>query len=289
MYARRGRSLVALFDPIGPAQARAELIWQFRDLCDLHHARPVFYQVRAENLPLYMDIGLTALKLGEEARVDLRRFDLESKGKEMKDLRYTWNRGQRDGLSLEFHDAGQAPMEELRAISDAWLGGKNVREKGFSLGRFTPEYLHYFRIVVVRFQGRAVAFANLLETSGKELASIDLMRVVPDAPKLTMEFLMLGLILHYKESGHTRFSLGMVPLAGLQPRRGAPLTQRLGALVFRRGEQFYNFQGLRRFKDKFQPDWEPRYLAVPAGLDPLVALADTAALIAGGLSGLVKR
>lgn len=289
MYARRGRSLVALYDPIGPTQARAELIWQFRDLCDLHHARPVFYQVRAENLPFYMDIGLTALKLGEEARVDLRRFDLEAKGKDMKDLRYTWNRGQRDGLAIEFHDAGQAPLDELRAISDAWLGGKATREKGFSLGRFTPEYLRYFRVAVVRHQGRAVAFVNLLETASRELASLDLMRVVPDAPKMTMEFLMLGLILHYKEHGYARFSLGMVPLSGLQPRRGAPLAQRLGALVFHRGEQFYNFQGLRRFKDKFQPDWEPRYLAVPAGLDPLVALADTAALIAGGLSGLVKR
>jgi phosphatidylglycerol lysyltransferase len=63
MYARRGRSLVALYDPIGPAQQRAEMIWQFRDLCDIHHARPVFYQVRAENLPYYMDIGLTAIKL----------------------------------------------------------------------------------------------------------------------------------------------------------------------------------------------------------------------------------
>lgn len=83
--------MIALYDPIGPAMQRAELIWQFRDLCDLHHARPVFYQVRAENLPFYMDIGLTALKLGEEARVDLLRFDLENKGKEMKDLRYTWN------------------------------------------------------------------------------------------------------------------------------------------------------------------------------------------------------
>ncbi|MBO3276456.1 bifunctional lysylphosphatidylglycerol flippase/synthetase MprF [Pseudomonas schmalbachii] len=289
MYARRGRSLVALFDPIGPAQARAELIWQFRDLCDQHHARPVFYQVRAENLPFYMDIGLTALKLGEEARVDLRRFDLESKGKDMKDLRYTWNRSQRDGLAIEFHEPGQAPLEELKAISDAWLGGKNVREKGFSLGRFTPEYLRHFRIAIVRHQGRAVAFVNLLETQGSELASLDLMRAHPEAPKMTMEFLMLGLILHYKAQGHARFSLGMVPLAGLQPRRGAPLTQRLGALVFHRGEQFYNFQGLRRFKDKFQPDWEPRYMAVPAGLDPLVALADTAALIAGGLTGLVKR
>ncbi len=289
MYARRGRSLVALYDPIGPTQQRAEMIWQFRDLCDVHHARPVFYQVRAENLPYYMDIGLTAIKLGEEARVDLKRFDLEAKGKEMKDLRYTWNRGTRDGLSLEIHEPGQAPMDELKVISDAWLTGKNVREKGFSLGRFSNDYLKYFRIAIIRFEGRPVAFANLLETYSHDLASLDLMRAHPDAPKLTMEFMMVGLIQHYKNHGYARFSLGMVPLSGLQPRRGAPLTQRLGSMVFRRGEQLYNFQGLRRFKDKFQPDWEPRYMAVPAGLDPLVALADTAALIAGGLTGLVKR
>ncbi|CAI8789425.1 phosphatidylglycerol lysyltransferase [Pseudomonas sp. IT-196MI5] len=289
MYARRGRSLVALYDPIGPGQQRAEMIWQFRDLCDIHHARPVFYQVRAENLPYYMDIGLTAIKLGEEARVDLKRFDLEAKGKEMKDLRYTWNRGTRDGLSLEIFEPGQAPMDELKVISDAWLTGKNVREKGFSLGRFSNDYLKHFRIAVIRFEGRPVAFANLLETYGHDLASLDLMRAHPDAPKLTMEFMMVGLIQHYKNHGYARFSLGMVPLSGLQPRRGAPLTQRLGSMVFRRGEQLYNFQGLRRFKDKFQPDWEPRYMAVPAGLDPLVALADTAALIAGGLTGLVKR
>jgi phosphatidylglycerol lysyltransferase len=287
MYSHRGRSLVALYDPIGPTQQRAELIWQFRDLCDVHHARPVFYQVRAENLPFYMDIGLTAIKLGEEARVDLLRFDIDAKGKEMKDLRYTWNRGGRDGLSLEIHEPGQAPLEELKIISDAWLTGKNVREKGFSLGRFSPEYLQYFRVAIIRFEGKPVAFANLLETSRKDLASLDLMRAHPEAPKLTMEFMMVGLILHYKQNGYGRFSLGMVPLSGLQPRRGAPLTQRLGSMVFRRGEQLYNFQGLRRFKDKFQPDWEPRYMA--AGLDPLVALADTAALIAGGLTGLVKR
>ncbi len=156
-------------------------------------------------------------------------------------------------------------------------------KKGFSLGRFSDDYLKRFRIAIIRFEGRPVAFANLLETYSHDLASLDLMRAHPDAPKLTMEFMMVGLIQHYKSHGYARFSLGMVPLSGLQPRRGAPLTQRLGSMVFRRGEQLYNFQGLRRFKDKFQPDWEPRYMAVPAGLDPLVALADTAALIAGGL------
>ena len=289
MYARRGRSLVALYDPIGPPQQRAELIWHFRDLCDTVHARPVFYQVRAENLPFYMDIRLTAIKLGEEARVDLHRFDLEAKGKEMKDLRYTWNRGTRDGLSLEIHEPGEAPMDELKVISDAWLTGKNVREKGFSLGRFSEDYIKHFRVAIIRFEGKPVAFANLLETHSHELSSLDLMRAHPDAPKLTMEFMMVGLIQHYKKHGYARFSLGMVPLSGLQPRRGAPLTQRLGSMLFQRGEHLYNFQGLRRFKDKFQPDWEPRYMAVPAGLDPLVALADTAALIAGGLTGLVKR
>lgn len=289
MFARQGRSLIALFDPIGAASCRAELIWQFRDLCDLYHVRPVFYQVRAENLPYYMDIGLSAIKLGEEARVDLPRFDLEGKGKAMKDLRYTLNRGQRDGLALEIFAAGQAPMAALQAISEAWMQGKQVREKGFSLGRFDPDYLKHFRIAVVSLAGRPLAFANLLETDSQELASLDLMRVHPEAPKLTMEFLMLNLLLHFKASGHQRFSLGMVPLAGLQLRRGAPLTQRLGSLVFRRGEQFYNFQGLRRFKDKFQPEWEPRYMAVPPGIDPLVSLADTAALIAGGFTGLIKR
>lgn len=287
MYARQRRSLVALFDPVGPPAVRAELVWQFLDLCDRHHARPVFYQVRAENLPAYMDAGLTAVKLGEEANVDLQAFDLDSKGK--KDLRYAWNRSLRDGLRLEIHPAGAVPLEALREISTAWMQGKPAREKGFSLGRFDPRYLQHFRIALVLYQDRPVAFANILETAVTDTVSLDLMRMHPGAPKLTMEFLMLGLILHFKASGHARFSLGMVPLAGLQPRRGAPLVQRLGALLFERGERFYNFQGLRRFKDKFHPDWEPRYMAVPAGLDPLLALADTATLIAGGLTGLIRR
>lgn len=287
MYGRRGRSMVALFDPIGEPLDRAGLIWTFRDLCDEHGSRPVFYQVRAENLPYYMDIGLTAVKLGEEALVDLDGFDLDAKQK--KDLRYTWNRAQRDGLALEVFEAGEAPLDQLASISTAWLETRRVREKGFSLGCFDPEYLRHFRIAVIRHDGRIVAFANLLETERGETASIDLMRSLPEAPKLTMEFLMIGLILRCKAQGMRYFSLGMVPLAGLQPRRGAPMTQRLGAMIFRRGEQFYNFQGLKRFKDKFDPRWEPRYMAVPAGLDPLVALTDTAALIAGGFTGLVKR
>ena len=256
MYARRGRSMIALYDPIGPAMQRAELIWQFRDLCDLHHARPVFYQVRAENLPFYMDIGLTALKLGEEARVDLLRFDLENKGKEMKDLRYTWNRGQRDGLALEFHEPGQAPLDELKAISDAWLGGKQVRE------RLLPGPLHpdVPELLPHRHRPPPGQAGGLRQPAGDRQPRTGEPR--PDA----------------RAPGRAEADHGVPharphpPLQGpgpraLQPRhgaagraparRGAPLTQRLGALVFRRGEQFYNFQGLRRFRTSSSPTGNP--------------------------------
>ncbi|KFA59777.1 putative membrane protein [Gilliamella apicola] len=287
MYARRGRSMIALYDPIGNNTDRADLIWAYRDLCDQHHLRPVFYQVKACNLPFYMDIGLRTIKLGEEALVDLERFDLSSKG--YKDLRYTWNRGQRDGLSLIFYPPGTAPLDELKIVSDEWLKSKNGKEKQFSLGAFSKEYLDNFTIAVIKHEGRIIAFVNLLETNQHEKSSIDIMRVVQQIPKLTMEFLMVGLILHYQEKGYKYFSLGMVPLSGMHRRRGAPLIQRLGALVFRRGGRFYNFQGLRRFKDKFATHWEPRYMAVPAGLDPFVALIDTTMLISGGITGLKKN
>jgi phosphatidylglycerol lysyltransferase len=287
MYAKRGRSMVALYDPIGNSTDRASLIWTFRDLCDQHNLRPVFYQVKAANLPFYMDIGLRTIKLGEEALVNLKQFDLSSK--DYKDLRYTWNRGQRDGLSLVFYSPGTAPLDELKAVSDAWLKSKHAKEKQFSLGSFSEQYLNNFTIAAIKYEGRIIAFVNLLETNQNYSASIDLMRVVQDIPKLTMEFLMVGLILHYQQKDFKFFSLGMVPLAGMQRRRGAPMIQRLGALVFKRGGRFYNFQGLRRFKEKFATHWEPRYMAAPAGLDPLVAIIDTTMLISGGITGLKKN
>ena len=81
----------------------------------------------------------------------------------------------------------------------------------------------------------------------------------------------------------------MAPLAGLTSRRQAPLWNRFGALVFGRGERFYNFQGLQRYKDKFDPEWEPRYMAVPGGIALPMILANVASLISGGLTGVVRR
>ena len=69
----------------------------------------------------------------------------------------------------------------------------------------------------------------------------------------------------------------------------APRWHRFGRWLFDSGESFYNFRGLRSFKDKFHPVWEPRYLAAPQGVATLLSLADVTALIAGGLRGVIAK
>jgi phosphatidylglycerol lysyltransferase len=104
-----------------------------------------------------------------------------------------------------------------------------------------------------------------------------------------MEFLFIHLLLWGKEQGYHRFNLGMAPLSGLQNRALAPLWSKAGSLLYRHGEHFYNFRGLRKYKEKFDPKWEPRYLASPGGLVLPRVVTNTAALISGGLKGVVSR
>jgi phosphatidylglycerol lysyltransferase len=289
MYAVKGQSWVALGDPVGPAEQRVELAWRFREMCDRYETQPVFYQVGRDNLPIYLDLGLTLLKLGEEARVSLSDFSLE--GPSRRGLRQTQHRLARDGCSLEIVPVEHVPshLAEFRGISDAWLAEKNAREKGFSLGRFDETYLKHFPAAVVRRNGRIVAFANLLEGAGKEELSIDLMRHLPEASDGVMEYLFIELMLWGKAHGYRWFNLGMAPLSGLSDEALAPIWSRVGVFLFRHGEHFYNFQGLRKFKGKFHPHWRPRYLASPGGLALPRILTDVATLISGGVKGLIGK
>jgi phosphatidylglycerol lysyltransferase len=102
-----------------------------------------------------------------------------------------------------------------------------------------------------------------------------------------MEALFVHLMLWGQQQGFEWFSLGMAPLSGFEQSPVAPLWNRLGAFLYRHGGALYNFQGLRAFKDKFDPAWQPRYLAWPGGLRLPRILADISALIAGGYGKVV--
>lgn len=289
MYGIQSRSWVAMGEPVGLEGERLELLWRFRELCDGYGGRPVFYEIGPELMPDLVELGLTFYKLGEQAYVPLPGFTLD--GPARAGLRQSWRRAQRDGASFEL--AGPERFDELladlQAVSDAWLGHKTAREKGFSLGRFDPAYLRHCPMGLVRKDGAIVAFANLWTVPDKSEISVDLMRFRQGGIRDVMDYLFVELMLWAKAEGYRRFDLGMAPLSGMQNRALSPLWVRASALVFQYGEQFYNFEGLRKYKDKFRPVWEPRYLAAPGGLALAAVLADVTALIGGGVAGVLRK
>ncbi|MDR7193024.1 bifunctional lysylphosphatidylglycerol flippase/synthetase MprF [Luteimonas terrae] len=293
MYGRQGRSWIALFDPVGPRESWPELVWRFLEHARDAGARGCFYQVGQDALPLYLDAGLRLFKLGEYASVPLKGFSLQ--GKRRGNLRTAVNRAEREGLTFAIIDAVDVPaaLPAMRAVSDAWLGEHRAAEKRFSIGAFDPAYIARNPVAVVGDGERIIAFASLLvagdPATGEAEASIDLMRHLPDAPPGTMDFLFARVLQYLSDAGYVQFGLGMAPLSGMAAHALAPNWHRMGRLLFARGEHFYNFRGLRAFKDKFDPQWNARYLATPGGVAPLLVLADAAALIAGGYRGVLSK
>jgi phosphatidylglycerol lysyltransferase len=289
MYQIAGRSWIALGDPLGAREGAEELVWRLREMSDHHGGDTVFYQVCAERLGLYVDLGLAALKIGEEARVPLEGFSLE--GGARADLRQAHRRAQRDGASFEVvpPEGVEALLPELKRVSDAWLQAKSTGEKRFSVGAYSPQYLKQFPLAVVRAEGAVAGFANLWTTGTRAELSVDLMRFGPEAPRGTMDYLFIELMLWGRQAGYRNFNLGMAPLSGLETHPLAPAWHRVGNFIFRHGEHFYNFEGLRRYKAKFDPTWEPRYLVARGGIALPRVLIDVSTLIAGGVKELFAR
>ncbi len=290
MYARSGGSLVSMGEPVGiDDKTISDLAWTFRGLADRTGSRTVFYGVGPERLPLFLDMGLTALKLGEVARVDLSEFSLE--GSKRQPLRYAARRLEKEGIYFEIlpKDKTGECMQELRTVSDAWLAMKSGSEKRFSLGSFENAYLANFDIAILRKEGAIVAFANLWRGADHEEIAVDLMRHLPDASSVIMDGLFANLLVAAKNEGYRWFNLGAAPLSGLSDSHLASRWNRIGSFIYRRGAEFYRFDGLRAFKDKFGPKWTPYYLICPPGLATPRSLIDATNLVSGSPFEVFKR
>jgi phosphatidylglycerol lysyltransferase len=289
MYGVQGRTWVVMGDPVGPDERLSGVIREFLERCDDFGGVPVFYEVGKQHLHRYADFGLTFAKLGEEAQVDLTTFTLE--GSQSARHRQILRRLEKDGGSFRVVEPAGVPaiVDELRAVSDDWLAAKATAEKGFSLGFFDEEYVARFSVAVIELGGQVVAFANIW-TGPKEVElSIDIMRYRRDAPKSAMEALLVHVMKWGREHGFRRFGLGMAPLSGFETSAASSLWNRLGAFLYEHGESVYSFQGLRAYKEKFNPSWEPHYLVYPGGLRLPRIMADVSALVAGGYRRIFRK
>ncbi len=288
MSARGGSSLIAMGPPVGKREAWRAALIALRAKAEDMSLRPVVYAAPPDLLPELIELGFRVEKIGENAVVELAGFTLT--GSAMSKLRSARRRFvEREGAVFELERPPHEPhvFDQLRPVSDVWLAAHGGREKAFSLGAFDPAYLSRCAIATVRMGGRAIAFANIWITADGKRGALDLMRFDPEAaPNGLMDFLFVEILLWAQTHGLATFDLGMAPLAGLaEEKKYASLFARVGRLVHERGEQFYGFQGLRAFKDKFHPRWEPRYIAAPGAWTLPIVLAEVAVLTNGPRGG----
>jgi phosphatidylglycerol lysyltransferase len=289
MTGRSGQSRVVMGDPVGAISAATALVDRFILDCDRDGSWPVFYRAGPQLLYLYLDYGLTVVKLGETARVELAGFSLD--GPQRRNLRRVWRKHVEAGCSFEVIPAASVGdhLARLRAISNDWLEQKRAREKGFSLGRFDERFVGRGPVAIVRLEGEIIAFATLWVTLAGGEVEVDLMRHTADAPGGVMRYLLTEAMLWAAREGYAWFNLGMVPLAGIRTGTVAPLWNQLVGAMRIGGERYYNFEGLREFKAWFYPEWEPSYLVSPGGTRRPMIIANIAALIAGSARGIVRR
>ncbi len=279
MYGVSGGSWIAMGEPVGPPDLWPRLIWDFHEAADRHGARTVFYDVGPRHLPLFLDLGLEVAEIGERARVPLPAFDL--RGKRRADLRNARNRAAKSGIAFTVIEPEAVPavLDDLEAISEAWLTTHGGRESGFSHGFFTRDYVASGPVAVLRRETRIIAFANLWLSADHDEASADMVRFTADAGPATMGLLMAEAMLWAKDGGYRWFDLGVAPLATPADHRLAAFWSQHGRLLLRHGAQFYDVRGLRAFMEKLDPVWEPALVLYPGRALPQ-ALEDLGALVA---------
>jgi lysyl-tRNA synthetase, class II len=283
----RGVGTVALAagDPLGSVRAWPAAIAAFRLEAERQGRVAAAIGCGAEAAARYAAAGLRTIYLGDEAVIDLERFSLD--GRAMRIVRQSWNRARRAGIHCEIARAAElspATRSELAAVSARWRGGAGERGFSMSLGRlFDPRDGAAIVVAGRAADGRPLGFLQLVPW-GLDGASLDVMRREPDAPAILNDFLIAEAAMRLPGLGVRRMSLNFAFLRAVLEAGAAadaPLAPRLGCRLLRGLSGVFQIESLYRFNKKFQPRWEPRYLACEAMEDlPRVALA---ALRAEGL------
>ncbi|WP_052343597.1 bifunctional lysylphosphatidylglycerol flippase/synthetase MprF [Bacillus massiliigorillae] len=259
LFRKYRNRLVVLGDPSGEHSSYSLVLNEFMNEANNYGYVVVFYQIDQSTMHLYHDFGYQFFKLGEEACVNIDTFSIS--GKKQSNFRANYNRFNREGYTFElFNCVTDEQLKEMEIVSNQWLGKR--KEKGFSMGVFCKDYVKEGPICLVRdVNGTLLAFASLMPAYDENKISIDLMRHLPEAPVGTMDTLFLHLIFWAKEQGYHTFNLGMAPLSNVGTQNESFLAERIAGTIFNNVRYMYSFSGLRRFKGKYHPKWQGKYLA----------------------------
>jgi phosphatidylglycerol lysyltransferase len=272
-YVVQGRIALVLGDPIGPADDFYAALESFQSLCNQNDWIPAFYQTLPDSLESYHSRGFSSLNIGAEAIIDLAGFTLE--GRSNKGLRSAYNRLMKLGhhARLYLPPLPDDVLRELYAVSNEWLADMHGSEKRFSLGWFDEEYIRNSPVMVVQTPQESIsAFANIISEYTLNEVSIDLMRHRSNALPGTMDYLFVALFEWARDRGYDTFNLGLSALSGIGEHNDDPAIEKGLHFIYEHINQFYNYQGLHAYKEKFHPVWSSRYL-IYTGVSSLPAVA----------------
>ena len=263
-YQRRAGVALVLADPLGPAGSREASVREFIHAAEVAGLVPCFFsadeQTRAAVPPSWR-----SLVVADDTIVDLP--GLEFTGKRWNSVRSSLNRAGREEMTFRMTRLADEPwgvQQQLRAISEMWVGDKGLPEMGFTLGTLVEAEDPEVRLALaIAPNGDVDGFLSWLpvhEAGGTPRGwTLDLMRRRDGGFAPVMEFLIGSSARLFADEGAEIMSLSGAPLAhDYPPDAGmiAALSDKLADAL----EPVYGFQSLHRFKQKFHPRYETMYL-----------------------------
>jgi lysylphosphatidylglycerol synthetase-like protein (DUF2156 family) len=280
-----GYALVAA-DPIGAPESVPRVLDEFLSYCRGHAWHVAFLAVREEDLPLYRRHGFHSVYLGDEAIIRCDAFSLE--GAAMKQVRSAVTRVGREHhfRLLRETDASPALVQALNGIRDRWRGKSPERGFTMDLGQeVRSEHPDFLLAVALDADEHPVAFLRLVPCYGPDPGySLDLMQREPDAMNGVTEFLIANCALALGGRGFQRLSMNFAAWGRLfDDAAQLTLPQRALKGVAGALNPFFQIQSLRRFNEKFAPEWLPRSIVVE---DP--AAMPKVGLLYASVEGFIK-
>ncbi|NEM97441.1 phosphatidylglycerol lysyltransferase domain-containing protein [Pontibacter burrus] len=250
---------IALEDPVAAnSETIKAAIRAFDEYCTENGFISAYYRVPEENLPLYTSLGKKSFPIGEEAIVDLPSFSLE--GSKMHANRNAVRKLTAEGFIFKVYDppikAGL--LQKLEQVSTLWLQEKGKAELSFTEGVFDPAILINHPILTIeKADEKVYAFLDVVPSGIPGMAVYDLIRQLPDAPNGILDMLLCQTFLYFKAKGFEKVNMGLAPMSGID---GKNIPQKTIRYAYENLRAFGHFKGLRKYKEKFSPTWEKKYL-----------------------------
>ncbi len=255
---------ICLGDPVGDSRKFKKLITNFQKDCYINNWNVSFVHATDKYLKIYKTLGFNNQLIGQEAVVDINVFsNVTSKNKY---FRHISNKFIKQSYSCEILTPphNEAVLNRLEEVSKQWLSIPGRSERGFAMGYFSREYMNMCRVYVVRDAASTIqAFINLIPAEfDKEEATYDLLRHSTNQIGNINDYLIINFIEYLKNNGYKKLNMGLSPLSGIDENKTKDfsLINTLLKLVYANGNRFYSFQGLYRFKSKYEPTWRNRYV-----------------------------